>query len=241
MRCKVIYKITNNINRKVYIGQSNQPRGRWNKHKSSAKRCPTQIIHIAMNKYGVNNFTFEIIASVIPILDENEYCKVTDELERYFIQEYKSFGQGYNVSPGGDTTPKTKEWKAKILPKLFAGKQQYIVDHGSWNKGLVGVMPDPWNKGKPMSEDTKRKLSKSCMGRQVWNKGSSTLGKGVSDKQSQDICARYKNGETLMSIHNATGHSIKTIVKLLRDNDVAIRSRGTTPRPPLPTHTTRHE
>ena len=41
----------------------------------------------------------------------------------------------------------------------------------AWNKGLKGVMPVPWNKGKKTSKATKLKQSKARMGKIPWNKG----------------------------------------------------------------------
>jgi len=129
MKTKVIYKITNQINQKVYIGQTNNPRVRWSKHKSSALNAPTQTIHSAMKKYGIENFTFEVICSILPVTDETEYCKIADEFEEQFITEYQShisFGKGYNVSAGGSTSPKTEEWKESV-------KQAKLLN-GTWSR-----------------------------------------------------------------------------------------------------------
>lgn len=41
----------------------------------------------------------------------------------------------------------------------------------AWNKGKKGVMPTPWNKGIPVSEEIKKKISESNKGRKAWNKG----------------------------------------------------------------------
>ena len=52
-----IYKITNNINNKVYIGQSVNILARWQQHKQANDNLP---IHLAIQKYGINNLS-EII------------------------------------------------------------------------------------------------------------------------------------------------------------------------------------
>jgi GIY-YIG catalytic domain. len=59
-----LYRITNQLNGKVYIGQSNNKR-RWSQHKYFAKHPEQtgQYIHNAMAKYGVENFIFEVIAT----------------------------------------------------------------------------------------------------------------------------------------------------------------------------------
>lgn len=53
-----IYKITNNINNKIYIGQSVHIKRRWAEH---CKPSSDSLISKAIKKYGKDNFTFEII------------------------------------------------------------------------------------------------------------------------------------------------------------------------------------
>ena len=53
-----IYLIRNKINNKVYIGQSIDIEGRWKDHKV---RKDESAIHLAIQKYGVENFEFEVL------------------------------------------------------------------------------------------------------------------------------------------------------------------------------------
>ena len=65
---KAIYKITNKINNKCYIGQSNNPMQRWKSHKSHTNigdDIGKSAIHDAMRKYGIENFEFSIIIFVL--------------------------------------------------------------------------------------------------------------------------------------------------------------------------------
>ena len=91
-----IYKITNQINNKSYIGQSIHIEQRWEEHLYKSSQC--SLLKYALHKYGVNNFTFEVI----------EECKQEDlnEREQYWIQYYDSFNNGYNLTMGGDGTVK---------------------------------------------------------------------------------------------------------------------------------------
>ena len=90
-----IYKITNLINQKVYIGETVRDiRRRWNEHKHEAQRPGhgfSYPIHLAMRKYGINNFTIEIL----------EHCpdEIRYERESYYIQLYNSTDRkkGYNI------------------------------------------------------------------------------------------------------------------------------------------------
>ena len=88
-----IYKITNKINGKMYIGQSNDIERRFKEHqtKGESSRIP---VDVAIQKYGKDNFTYEII----------EECSL-DELnkqEQFWIQCYKTKLFGYNCSDGGE-------------------------------------------------------------------------------------------------------------------------------------------
>lgn len=90
-----IYKIQNKINNKVYIGQSIDIKRRLNWHK---KYYPTKIhraLYSAFEKYGIENFTFEVIEE----LNEKEL----NEREIYWIEFFNSFGtNGYNLTKGGN-------------------------------------------------------------------------------------------------------------------------------------------
>lgn len=88
-----IYKITNQLNDKSYIGQTiNTIKDRMNKHYSNSKVAKNGIDY-AIGKYGKENFLVE------------EVCKCDDsqldELERYYIQYYDTYNNGYNLTIGG--------------------------------------------------------------------------------------------------------------------------------------------
>ena len=91
-----IYKITNNLNNKVYIGQTIQkPIERFYQH--CAKKCDkyilNMVIHKAIFKYGKDNFTFEVIEEVPK--------QQLNEREEYWIKYYNSYTDGYNSTKGG--------------------------------------------------------------------------------------------------------------------------------------------
>jgi group I intron endonuclease len=159
-----IYKITNKINQKIYIGQTINPSKRWAGHINQAKQDnPNQIISIAIKKYGQDNFSFEVIASCRSYEDANW-------AEEELIRQYDCLafgGKGYNLSLGGEVAPKTDEWKQKVSQTLMGhpvSKEtaQKIslanMGHIPWNKGLTGVTV-AWNKGIPQTEEVKRKIS----------------------------------------------------------------------------------
>lgn len=90
-----IYKITNNINQHCYIGQSRNIQKRWNNHKIAAynenDRGYNYPLYKAIRKYGLKNFSFEIIEECpIEELNNKEY---------YYIQ---LLSPSYNQTEGGD-------------------------------------------------------------------------------------------------------------------------------------------
>ena len=98
MRKYSIYIIKNKINSKVYIGQTCQsPHERFMQHMkpSVCKQRGTYKIYNAINKYGKENFYYEVLEKNI---DEAEI----DEKEIYYIALYDSYENGYNSTHGGD-------------------------------------------------------------------------------------------------------------------------------------------
>lgn len=83
-----IYKITNKLNNKVYIGQSNNVLRRLNEHKRQRK----VDIDSYINVLGVDNFEFEIL----------EECskEELDKKEQQYIEQYNSVEDGYNIQQG---------------------------------------------------------------------------------------------------------------------------------------------
>lgn len=98
-----IYKFENKINHHVYIGQSKNILQRYQDHLSRYKHPRTtnseynSIFHQALRKYGIENFTFEIIEECPPVLE------ILNQREIYWIAYYDSYNNGYNATLGGQT------------------------------------------------------------------------------------------------------------------------------------------
>ena len=91
-----IYKITNTINGKSYIGQTIQNvKERFYQHCATkcSKAVSNMAIHRAIKKYGKSNFTVEVI-------EEIDSTNLNDR-ERYWIKYYNSYNNGYNSTKGG--------------------------------------------------------------------------------------------------------------------------------------------
>lgn len=108
-----IYKYTNKINGKVYIGQSKVLEKRQNKHLSSAFNPNSNeynsLLHRGFRKYGYENFDYEIL--------ENCLVSELDEKEIYWIEQYNSYKNGYNLTKGGNS-PTSKKIDEEMLNKI---------------------------------------------------------------------------------------------------------------------------
>jgi group I intron endonuclease len=90
MNLHYIYKITNNFNKKIYIGKTKSPKCRWKQHKFHSKVRNTTLYY-AIRKYGIENFTFEII-------EECAESEINDR-EIYYVSLLRP---NYNMTKGGD-------------------------------------------------------------------------------------------------------------------------------------------
>lgn len=98
-----IYKITNLINNKIYIGQSTHIKTRWKSHQNDYNNSNSSgyntMLYNAMRKYGIENFKFEIL----------EECNLEElnNKECYWIKYYNTYigfenCNGYNMTLGGN-------------------------------------------------------------------------------------------------------------------------------------------
>ncbi len=96
---KAIYKITNDINNKIYIGQSNNPDNRWKKHCSDTRSnidIGKSAIHDAMRALGIEHFRLTVIG----------WYEDYNDKEKYYIKQYNSLvPNGYNIQEGGNEPP----------------------------------------------------------------------------------------------------------------------------------------
>lgn len=90
---KFIYKITNRLNGKIYIGQTTNPTRRFQEHRACGYGQETEkILYKAFSKYGIGNFSFEVI----------EETEDYNEREKYWIKYYNCLvPNGYNMNEGG--------------------------------------------------------------------------------------------------------------------------------------------
>lgn len=138
----IIYKATNKINGKIYIGQSINPlEKRIGQHFAEART----FIHgdrfkKALRKYGEDGFNWVVIYKT-----NNDYL---NEAEDYFINLWNTTDRniGYNVLTSHSSYRRTDELKRKLSKKI---KNQYKKERKAWIEG------------KTHSEQTRKKISEN--------------------------------------------------------------------------------
>ncbi len=95
MKKGIIYKCTNKINNKIYIGQTSRTvNERKDEHlNESFKKLSKTHFHRALRKYGIENFIWKKL--------ENVMIENLNEKEEYYIKKYDSLKNGYNMTING--------------------------------------------------------------------------------------------------------------------------------------------
>lgn len=177
-----IYKIKNLITNMCYIGQSINCDKRWNNaHKPLLMERAHYNKHLqrAWNKYGKDNFTFEIIF----------LCNRQDlnDSERYFIDSFDSFNNGYNLRPGGDSSFMVSEETRGKISKNHAdvsGKNNPM--YGRTHTDEVKIKTSLRFKGKPLQSEAKEKLSLALTGRVFTEEHKINLGNSIRGKRHSE-------------------------------------------------------
>lgn len=128
----LIYKITNKINNKLYIGLTTMTiKERWSCHKAESRAGNNTILYNSMRKYGEDNFTIEQI-------DQANSQIELEEKEIYYIDYYKSISpKGYNLTYGGIVS--TKQSKETCIKKSKSQKEAYCLDLSLKEKRIKGL------------------------------------------------------------------------------------------------------
>ncbi len=143
-----IYKITNKINHKVYIGFDSKWPNRLYRHFyiSKSKKSKHNSLHKAIIKYGWENFLVELIYQSP---ERNHTLKI---MEPFFINEYNSYHNGYNQTKGGEGTfgkKVSKQNRDKLSEmRKSLNKQSRWYNNGKENKFCTECPGDNWTLGR---------------------------------------------------------------------------------------------
>ena len=167
----IVYKITNIITGKRYVGQTVQSlKQRWDKH-CNEKRC--LALANAIRKYGKENFEIKVLT----------YCNSIEEMnhrEIYYIKLFKTLApNGYNLTHGGLNGKHTEKTKKTIGDKQRGNKNHNFgkkasietrLKQSNSHKGRVKTPEERLklsiaNTGKIFSEERKLNISKALIGK----------------------------------------------------------------------------
>lgn len=206
-----VYKITNKINGKVYIGLSKDPVARFSYHYRSRLTIKTRLTQ-SMKKYGIENFE-------MTVLEEHDTKESVKDAEIRLISEHSSQdpAKGYNMTSGGDGCPDLSEEskeKMRQAARLRSPSQETREKMSKSQKGRI-MSPEHCKnlsiarcktvskKGpQHLSEDTKKRIGEASRG-----------SKNPSAKLNEDNVREIKN---LLEAGNLTHYQIAEIFQISR-------------------------
>lgn len=208
-----IYKITNIINNKCYIGSAVNIRNRWYMHKHALQNnLANRRLQGAWNKYGEECFKFEVICA----------CKKEDLLiyEQKWIDFYDSAGRnGYNITPTAGSSIgviRSEEYKKRmsLIKTGFKHSEQAKLKIGMASKGNTNTKGIKW------TEEQCKHLSEIRKGHIGWTKGYHQSEES-NRKRSESLKGRNRSEETKRKISETRlrkkiKHSMETRRKLSR-------------------------
>jgi len=225
-RSHSIYKITNTINSKIYIGQSVNPKERFARHKRIAKTKGREFCYLqaSIAKHGEENFTIEII-------DQCNGQKEANDREIYWIAFYDSTNRekGMNLTKGGGGAAgvSPSEETRKKISKSNTGKKASEETKRKKSEAELGSKNHFY--GKHHSKETKKKLSELNKGR-LGKRGESCTTSKLKEKDIIEIRKLYSNGESgltykdIAKIYNVIPQTIHLIVRYKRWKHVKMPS-----------------
>jgi group I intron endonuclease len=149
----IIYRLTNTINQKTYIGLTTKTLDeRWRGHVSNANCGSSYHLHKAIRKYGEDAFTREVL--------EETTTDLMNGRERYWIAECSP---EYNMTSGGEGVlglSHTPETRAKLS---VAARNMSPEHRAKISAAQTGEKHHMY--GKPMSPETREKISVAQRGK----------------------------------------------------------------------------
>lgn len=136
-----IYKITNTLNNKCYIGQSVDIERRWRHHKETMNNPHIEAynkeLYKDMRSFGLDNFLFEVL--------EECFLEELNDKEKYWIRYYNSYEKGYNLTRGGNGLlkydyDKIKElWDQGLTTEKISKETNISYNYVTTILGVLGI------------------------------------------------------------------------------------------------------
>lgn len=205
----LIYKITNKINNKSYIGKTNNFNRRMKIHYKSINNDNVQtVFKYALSKYGWNNFDKEILENNLS--DEESSIR-----EKYYIKLYNTFinvksSNGYNMTEGGEggNTYKCKTKDELLIIRKKISKSNTGENNGMKNNGYKISGEKNGMYGKHHTQEQKNKISEKLKNKYS-GENSPNYGKHLSPDIKEKIrksCKHNGKGKKVVCININTGY-----------------------------------
>lgn len=207
IRLRYVYRITNLINGKTYIGQHTVRTNRT--ITSDTYMGSGKVLHLAFKKYGIENFKKDILVSGEFTKDE------IDKLEIEYIKNERAIGKAeYNLASGGNggDTSKFIDYDSESYHKHLSDGVKKAFAEGrmtGWKKHNTKGMA-----GKHFSEETKQKMRESHLGEK-----NSQYGKKQSDE------TKRKKREARLKLHNELFSKIRLYLEQLNLDKISMKDK----------------
>lgn len=172
------------------------------------------MFHSALNKYGKENFDWEII------YQSKDIIHTLNIMEPYFIQQYNSIENGYNICKGGEG-PIGRPSKMKGIK----------TNHIPWNKGkkcpeiserMMGIKNPQYGLKKKNSSQEKKRLESLC--KKIW-KFCSPNGEIFSFKNLGEFCREHNlRPDAMNRVHSGKYSNHKGWIKFTEENEKTLHS-----------------
>jgi len=171
-----IYMVRNLVTGMAYIGQTKDPHKRFNTHKNLAfgKRKNNYPLYVDMRNYGIDNFEFII-------LEDNVPQEEMGNREKYYIEKYDTYNNGYNRTIGGHgVTGYTHTEEARKKMSVAVSAAMWKINTPERTKKIIAAQ-----KGRKFSELHKQHIRESIGDRS--GEHNSFYGKQHTDATKQKI------------------------------------------------------
>lgn len=210
MKLGKIYLITNDINSKVYIGQTIQSLNkRFNGHccYSKSDKSINMYIKRAIHKYGRDHFSISLI----------EECPIDkmNEREQYWINYYNSYNEGYNLTLGGQ---ESNYFSLNKLENIIDLKkfEQYIIEF----RPLAVEVSKHFGISKCSVYNLIRRLNNPNL---ILNSYNPRKGKSIEDIDKEELTRLYKEGWSILDLVKKYKVRKSKISKFLKDSNIVIK------------------